>query len=65
MKSKLCWFSFYETEFGTESSYLKSKPNKVKTRTKKWGGKEFKEPQQVNSKTGDFGKKSKTHLGKK
>lgn len=30
MKSKLCWFSFYETEFGTESSHRQHKQRNQK-----------------------------------
>lgn len=43
MKSKLCWFSFYETEVWTESSYLKNQREKAKTKTRK-GRKRLRNP---------------------
>lgn len=38
MKSKLCWFSFYATEFGTESSHRQHKKTKEsRKKRQQWG----------------------------
>jgi hypothetical protein len=62
MKSKLCWFSFFETEFGTESSYLRKQTKERKNSNK---NREEKESQQVNSKMEDFGKTKSQIFGEK
>lgn len=58
MKSKLCWFSFYETEFGTESSHRQHKQ-----RNQKWGGGgNLRNPSRSIPKNGRFGRGGKTNL---
>lgn len=62
MKSKLCWFSFYATEFGTESSHRQHKTKrKQKTATM---GKSLRNPSRSVPKNGRFREGKKIDFGK-